>query len=106
MGNEMLWCRKMRQPAGYIPSIKTAVSNRHHTPGIAGGMRRKSSLEGLRSNVSDESRFLPRLSKSSAYTSDEEEEDEEIQRLFDVVEVAEQEDEEVRDEHFRIAAKA
>ena len=40
----------MRQPVGYVPSIKTAASARHHTPGEAAGVRRKSSLERFSDN--------------------------------------------------------
>jgi hypothetical protein len=42
--------RKMRQPAGYVPSIKTVVSTRGvggHHPSSTQGVRRKSSLENV-----------------------------------------------------------
>jgi hypothetical protein len=40
----------MRQPAGYVPSIKTVVSTRGvggHHPSSTQGVRRKSSLENV-----------------------------------------------------------
>lgn len=71
-------CRKMRQPAGYVPSIKTVVSTRgvsgHHA-GSTLGVRRKSSLEAVgrgRGNfgTSSESVALHRL-ESISHSDDE-----------------------------------
>lgn len=75
--------RKMRQPAGYVPTIKTVASTRNQlgAGGYTGGVRRKSSLHG--GSTGDEGRY----GRRSFTVSDEDttgvsaEEDEETFRL-------------------------
>ena len=72
--------RKMRQPAGYVSSIKTVVSTRGvsgHQTSSAMGVRRKSSLEAIgqrRSNLSGMTDPFASVRLESVSVSEEENE--------------------------------